>query len=598
MEYPRFRLKIILTLVIVVTIGIVIQNAFQQYAVGLLYGMADMKEIITLLLKGLVTNVYPPVIIMGTIIYLYINPLHKVVLDISNGNKPSENQYYRARQILIKFPWLILGLNIGGFLIGNLITRLNRLESLLSFNEAAALLQQLSTGALYGFIIINITNIILTKPRTMLKIYYFDKEHKEKDLTLKQKNIILGLSLSLYLVLSSLIHSGYVLEEQSSYTYMMESILLGEKTIEEVSEEFKVSVIDNPFILINDKDIYLPLERGERLNIQSQKIQIVTFLFLTAIAFFVQYTSWNVQEKQLKQLKKRIREIVNNEGELTDRLEITQFDEIGELTDNTNRLMDKFTEHYRYEQDLKISKEVAEIASRSKSAFLANMSHELRTPLNSVIASSDILLEKYFGDLTEKQNEYLNDIKDSGFHLLSLINDILDLSKIKSGHSPLEVESFDLALLLQNSLTIVKEKAFKHGIELSCTIDDNFPQSINADERKIKQIVFNLLSNAVKFTPDGGTVSISGKKSNQSVQIDVTDSGIGISSKDIEIIFGEFAQAEETLTKRFEGTGLGLSLVKRFVEQHDGKVWVNSTLNKGSCFSFTLPLNHEKKELS
>jgi signal transduction histidine kinase len=259
------------------------------------------------------------------------------------------------------------------------------------------------------------------------------------------------------------------------------------------------------------------------------------------------------------------------------------------VTISNKKMIDNFTKHHLQEQELRVSKEAAEIASKSKSKFLANMSHELRTPLNSVIAASDILLEKYFGDLTEKQEEYLKDVNESGHHLLSLINDILDLSKVEAGHSPLELEEVDLNALLKRSLVIVQEKALKHNIQLSCTVSENIP-FIKADERRIKQIIYNLLSNAVKFTEDGGKVGIEANIEKSVVKICVWDTGIGISEKDKSNIFGEYAQAEDTLTKKYEGTGLGLALVKRLVEEHGGCVWLDSDVGKGSQFYLTLPM--------
>jgi signal transduction histidine kinase len=175
---------------------------------------------------------------------------------------------------------------------------------------------------------------------------------------------------------------------------------------------------------------------------------------------------------------------------------------------------------------------------------------------------------------------------------LSLINDILDLSKVEAGHSPLELNEVDLHPLLKGSLTIVKEKAYKHGIELSCSIADDVPLIV-ADERKIKQVVYNLLSNAVKFTPDGGKVGIDSILKEDFVSVSVWDTGIGISEKDMGLIFGEFAQAEETLTKRYEGTGLGLALVKKFIEMHKGEIQVESNANEGSRSTFSIPVKSE-----
>ena len=232
----------------------------------------------------------------------------------------------------------------------------------------------------------------------------------------------------------------------------------------------------------------------------------------------------------------------------------------------------------------------ADAANQAKSAFLANMSHELRTPLNSVIAMSDILLEKYFGPLTEDQEGYVTDVRDSGHHLLELINEILDLSKIEAGYSPLELGEVDLGGLLENSLTVVRERAQNHGIELSCELTEDLP-GVVADERKVRQVVFNLLSNAVKFTPDGGRVGIAAEREGEEgVRVCVWDTGIGITAEDHEKVFRVFEQAESAPDKQYEGAGLGLALVERFVEQHGGRVWLESAPGEGSRFFFTLPL--------
>ena len=230
-----------------------------------------------------------------------------------------------------------------------------------------------------------------------------------------------------------------------------------------------------------------------------------------------------------------------------------------------------------------------EVANKHKSDFLANMSHELRTPLNAIIGFSEVLSERMFGELNEKQADYLKDIHESGRHLLSLINDILDLSKIEAGRMDLEISTFDLPAALSNAMTLVRERAQRHGIELSLAVDKGLG-AFQADERKFKQIVLNLLSNAVKFTPDGGRVSVSAKKDTTHVEVAVRDTGIGIAPQDQEKVFAEFVQVGRDYTRKAEGTGLGLALTKRFVELHGGAIRLESTLGKGSRFTVTLPL--------
>jgi GAF domain-containing protein/anti-sigma regulatory factor (Ser/Thr protein kinase) len=230
-----------------------------------------------------------------------------------------------------------------------------------------------------------------------------------------------------------------------------------------------------------------------------------------------------------------------------------------------------------------------EAANRHKSEFLANMSHELRTPLNAIIGFSEVLQEKLFGELNEKQAEYTDDILTSGRHLLSLINEILDLSKVEAGRMELELATFDLPLAIDNARTFVRERATRHGITLDVAVDDRLGDIVG-DERKIKQILLNLLSNAVKFTPEGGRIGINARQTNGSVEISVTDTGIGIAPEDQPKIFEEFRQVGTDYAHKVEGTGLGLTLAKKFVELHGGRIWVESESGKGSTFTFTLPI--------
>jgi signal transduction histidine kinase len=229
-----------------------------------------------------------------------------------------------------------------------------------------------------------------------------------------------------------------------------------------------------------------------------------------------------------------------------------------------------------------------ETASQHKSEFLANMSHELRTPLNAIIGFSEVLGERLFGELNEKQDEYLKDIHASGQHLLSLINDILDLSKIEAGRMELELTDVYLAATLENALTLVRERAGRRGIGLHIAVDERLGQ-IKADERKIRQVVLNLLSNAIKFTPEGGRIEVQAKPVNDTVEVSVTDNGVGIAPEDQEAIFEEFRQVG-TADKKVEGTGLGLALSRKFIELHGGRIWVKSQVRTGSTFTFSIPV--------
>jgi GAF domain-containing protein len=228
-----------------------------------------------------------------------------------------------------------------------------------------------------------------------------------------------------------------------------------------------------------------------------------------------------------------------------------------------------------------------EVASQHKSEFLANMSHELRTPLNAVIGFSEVLGERMFGELNEKQEEYLRDIHASGQHLLSLINDILDLSKIEAGRMELELVDFHLPQAIENALVLVRERALRRGITLEQSIDSRLGE-IRGDERKVKQVLLNLLSNAIKFTSESGRIDVRAKPVNGSVEISVSDTGVGIAPEDQEAVFEEFRQVG-TAAKKVEGTGLGLALSRKFIALHGGRIWVTSRVGAGSTFTFTIP---------
>ncbi|MDD5680016.1 MAG: ATP-binding protein [Candidatus Omnitrophica bacterium] len=244
------------------------------------------------------------------------------------------------------------------------------------------------------------------------------------------------------------------------------------------------------------------------------------------------------------------------------------------------------------ETEIVKAKEAAESASRAKSSFLANMSHELRTPLNAIIGFSELMKDGTAGPMSDEQKEYAGHIWESGKYLLSLINDILDLSKVEAGKMVLELSEFDLRELLKKSLVFISERARQHGIKLSSDIKDDVCM-VRADERKVKQIIFNLLSNAVKFTPDGGKIGIeAGKTDGGGILISVWDTGIGIEVKDDARVFAEFEQIDNEYSRKYAGTGLGMPLSKKFVELHGGKIWFESEgKNKGTRFYFTLPVN-------
>jgi len=314
-----------------------------------------------------------------------------------------------------------------------------------------------------------------------------------------------------------------------------------------------------------------------------------------------------------KELESKIEQLAHREKELKEhryRLEGLVEIRTGDLKKAVSQLEEENRHRKQVEMELQVAKEAAEAANIAKSEFLANMSHELRTPLNHIIGFSELIVDRSFGALNPLQEEYLNDVLESSRHLLSLINDILDLSKIEAGRHELIPGEVDLKLLLENSLVMIKEKAMNHRLRLITDIGD-IPPSITADERKLKQIVYNLLSNAVKFTPDGGNITVTaekmpdfeptaaGKETGEkvpSVKVSITDTGIGLKKEALERIFNPFEQGDGSANRKFGGTGLGLSITRELVQLHGGVIWVESEgRGKGSTFSFIIPV-HCRKE--
>jgi signal transduction histidine kinase/HAMP domain-containing protein len=240
-------------------------------------------------------------------------------------------------------------------------------------------------------------------------------------------------------------------------------------------------------------------------------------------------------------------------------------------------------------QEIEDKSHELEVANQHKSEFLSSMSHELRTPLNAIIGFSEVMLERMFGEVNAKQEEYLGDILSSGRHLLSLINDILDLAKIEAGRMELEPSDFHLPQAIDNALILVRERAVRRGIALQQWIDPQLGE-IKGDERKVKQVLVNLLSNAVKFTPEGGRVDVRAVLADGTAEISVADTGVGIAPEDQEAVFEEFRQVGTDYARKHEGTGLGLALARKFVELHGGKIWVKSQVGQGSTFTFTIPV--------
>jgi signal transduction histidine kinase len=302
--------------------------------------------------------------------------------------------------------------------------------------------------------------------------------------------------------------------------------------------------------------------------------------------------------KQMRTAAARI-----GEGAYDERIELNRRDELGGLADELNgmaaslqasvrgleqRVEDRTRELQQALAELSQKGSQLEVASRHKSEFLANMSHELRTPLNAIIGFSQVLRQRLFGEINEKQEEYLDDILSSGNHLLDLINDVLDLSKVEAGQVELELGTLSLREALERGVVMVREAATKQDVQLSLELAPGV-DLVEGDERRLRQVIFNLLSNAVKFTPSGGSVVVASAREDGEVLVSVTDTGPGIAADDHERIFEEFQQTEIGVEQR-EGTGLGLALSKRLVELHGGRIWVESEAGQGSRFVFTLPI--------
>jgi signal transduction histidine kinase len=284
--------------------------------------------------------------------------------------------------------------------------------------------------------------------------------------------------------------------------------------------------------------------------------------------------SWSLIEP-IRRINSRLAAIAS--GDFAGRVDVPNRDELGALAAAVNRMNDELSRLYRELEE----------TSLHKSEFLANMSHELRTPLNAILGFSQVLRERMFGEVNEKQEEYLDDILSSGNHLLSLINDVLDLSKVEAGQVELEVAPFSLREALERGVVMVRERAAQDGVHLTLAADPEV-DVVEGDERRIRQVIFNLLSNAVKFTPAGGAVDVSAAQLDGEIRVSVTDTGPGLAPEDHKRIFEEFQQTDTGVEQR-EGTGLGLTLSKRLVELHGGRIWVDSELGKGSTFVFTLP---------
>jgi len=335
-----------------------------------------------------------------------------------------------------------------------------------------------------------------------------------------------------------------------------------------------------------------------------------TALLLVAFLALAIFTSVVLARRMVRPIKSmQVAAARVGEGALEQRIDVNSQDELGKLGDEFNKMAVQLQESYAGLED-KVAERTRELGSalaeldeksrqletisRHKSEFLANMSHELRTPLNAIIGFSEVLREQMFGELNERQLEYLDDVLLAARHLLSLINDVLDLSKVEAGRMELELSEVSLPEALETGLTMQEERAREARITFGLAVDPA-EITVQADERKLRQVLVNLLSNAVNFTPPGGRVNVKACLRNGVVEVAVADTGSGIAPEDQDLIFEEFLQARGANGggARLEGTGLGLPLSRRFIELHGGRLWVESARGTGSTFRFTLPVRQE-----
>ena len=274
--------------------------------------------------------------------------------------------------------------------------------------------------------------------------------------------------------------------------------------------------------------------------------------------------------------------------------------EAGEFTDSVVNLLQTFAaqsviaiHNARLFHEIEDKGREIEIANKHKSEFLANMSHELRTPLNAILGYTELIIDNIYGDVPEKIREVLERVEKNGRHLLNLINDVLDLSKIEAGRLTLSLNEYSMQDIIQTVLTSVEALAADKNLDLNVKIRGALNTG-QGDEQRIAQVILNLLGNAIKFT-EHGKVEVEASISNESFLVSITDTGPGLSERDQKKIFEEFRQADASSTRVKGGTGLGLSISKKIVELHGGRIWVDSSLGKGSTFSFTLPIRVNKQ---
>ncbi len=334
--------------------------------------------------------------------------------------------------------------------------------------------------------------------------------------------------------------------------------------------------LTNELVNKAEADMVASIDAGQVAYVRSQRAGIAFAVGSILLALGLGYAiSWSLIGP-VKRMDVRLREIAG--GDFSQHVAVSNRDELGTLAANLNRMNDELGRLYHQ----------LEAASRHKSEFLANMSHELRTPLNAILGYTELITDNIYGEVPAKIREVLERVQRSGQHLLGLINDVLDLSKIEAGQLTLSVDDYSVADVVQSVLVAVESLAAEKKLALKAMVPSDLPRG-KGDERRITQVFLNLVGNAIKFT-EAGEIRIQATASDGVFRVSVSDTGPGIPQADQQRIFEEFQQADSSSTRTKGGTGLGLSIAKRIIEMHGGRMWVESSVGKGSTFSFDLPI--------
>jgi signal transduction histidine kinase len=340
--------------------------------------------------------------------------------------------------------------------------------------------------------------------------------------------------------------------------------------------------LTNKLVNKAEADMVSAIDASAEAYRASQWIVIAFALGSIILALGLGYAiSWSVIGP-VKEIEARLRQIAA--GDFSQRLHVVNRDELGALADDVNRTCERLGLLYQQ----------LEAASRHKSEFLANTSHELRTPLNAILGYTDLIQDNIYGEVPEKIREVLDRVRSNGRHLLGLINDVLDLSKIEAGRLTLSITDYSMREVVQTAVTATANLAAEKHLALTAAISENLPPG-QGDERRLTQVLLNLVGNAIKFT-ERGEIVVKAAAADGAFEVSVSDTGPGIAPRDHERIFEEFQQVDSSSTRKKGGTGLGLSISKRIIELHGGRIWVESELGRGSVFRFTLPLHPGREE--